>query len=115
MDFELFRTIATKPKRPEYSGCNTLYVRERGALKGTKTMAVNTPLVDMTPSDLIAIMTVMIEPKRITSTTGQKHMIFTCDQQLYKLLVDISCVCPEISQNFIARLGGNTSPQDFYR
>ena len=57
MDFEFFKTIAAKPKRPEYSGCNTRYVCELGALKGTKTMAVNTPLVDLTPSDPTTIMT----------------------------------------------------------
>ena len=32
-------------------------------------------------------------------------MIFTCDLQLYKLLVDIKWVYPEIFPNFIPRLG----------
>ena len=51
------------------------------------------------------MMTAMIEAKRTTNTTGQKHTIFTCDQQLYKLLVNIKWVYPEIFPNFIPRLG----------
>ena len=69
-------------------------------------MAVYTPLINLTPSDPTTIMTAMIEAKRITNTTGQKHTIFTCDQQLYKLLVDIKWVYPEIFPTFIPRLGG---------
>ena len=105
MDFEFFKSIATNPKTPEYSGYNTCYIHELAALKEKKTMAVYTPLVDLTPSDPTTIMTVMIETKRITNTTGQKHTIFTCDQQLYKFLVDIKWLYPEIFPNFIARLG----------
>ena len=82
MDFEFFKSTDTNPKTPEYPGYIT---RELGALKGKKTMTVYTPLIDLTPSDPTIIMTVMIEAKRITNTTGQKHTIFTCDQQLYKL------------------------------
>ena len=69
-------------------------------------MAVYTPLIDLTPSDPTTIMSAIIEAKRITNTTGQKHRIFTCDHQLYKLLVDIKWVYPEIFPNFIPRLGG---------
>ena len=69
-------------------------------------MAVYTPLTDLTPSDPTTIMTVMIEAKIITNTTGQKHTIFTCDQQLYKLLVKIKWVYPEIFPTFSPRLGG---------
>ena len=89
LDFEFVKSIATNPKTPEHSGYNTRYVRELGALKGKKTMAVHTPLIDQTPSDPTTIMTAMTEAKRITDTTGQKYTIFTCDQQPCKLLVDI--------------------------
>ena len=106
MAFEVFKSIATKPKTPEYSGYNTRYVRKLRALKGKKTMAVYTPLIDLTPSDPTTIMTAMIEAKRIINITCQKHTIFICDQQLYKLLVDIKWVYPEIFPSFISRLGG---------
>ena len=32
LDFEFYKSIATKPETPEYSGDNTRYVRELGAL-----------------------------------------------------------------------------------
>ena len=73
--FEVFKSIATKPKTPEYSGYNTRYVRKLGALKGKKTMAVYTPLIDLTPSDPTTIMIAMIEAKRIINITCQKHTI----------------------------------------
>ena len=113
LDFEFFNSIATNPETPEYSGYNTRYVRELGILKGKKTMAVYTPLTDLTPSDSTTIMTAMIEAKRKTNSTGQKHTIFICDQQLYKLLVDIKWVYPEIFPNFISRLGGMHLPMSF--
>ena len=106
MDFEFFKSIATNPKTPEYSGCNTCYVRKLGALKCKKTMAVYAPLIDLTSLDQTSIMTLMIEAKTITNTTCQKRTIFICDQQLYKLLVDIKWIYPEIFPNFIPRLGG---------
>ena len=58
-------------------------------------------------------MTVMIESKRITNITGQKHTTFTSDQQLYKLLVNIKWVYPEIFPNFIPRLGRMHLPMSF--
>ena len=106
LDFELFKSIATNPKTPEYSGYKNCYVHELGALKGKKTIAVYTPVIDLTLSDPTTIMTAMTEARRITNSNGQKHMIFTCDQQLYKLFVDIKWVYPEIFPNFIPRFGG---------
>ena len=85
MDFEFFKFIATNPETSEYSDS----LRELGALKGKKKMAVYTPFIDLTPSDPTTIMTAIIEAKRIENTAGQKHTLFTCDQQLSKLLVNI--------------------------
>ena len=114
LDFEFFKSTDTNPKTPEYPGYITCYARELGALKGKKTMTVYTPLIDLTPSDPTIIMTVMIEAKRITSTTGQKHTIFTCDQQLYKLSwyqVGLSKVFSE----FDTKIRRNASTHEFYR
>ena len=54
-----------------------------------------TPLIDMKPSDPTTMMKSMVEAQRITQQTGQQHTIFTSDQQLYKVLVDIKWVYPE--------------------
>ena len=48
LDFEFFKSIATNPKTPEYSGYNTRQIRELEALKGKKTIAVYTPFIDLT-------------------------------------------------------------------
>ena len=48
----------------------------------------------------------MVETKRMTNTAGQKHTILTCDQQLYKIMVDITWVYPDVFPDFIPRLGG---------
>ena len=39
-------------------------------------------------------------------STGQDIVVFTCDQQLYKVAVNITWANPERFQNFILRLGG---------
>ena len=105
-DFEFFHAIATDPATPEYSGFNTRNVRDNGILKSRKTLTVYTPLIDQKPSDHTTIFTAMVETRRITNETGQKHTILTCDQQLYKIMVDILWVYPDEFPNFIPRLGG---------
>ena len=53
-----------------------------------------TPLIELTPSDPSTIITAMVEAERLTNMTGQTNTIFTADQQLYKVLVDIEWVNP---------------------
>ena len=65
-----------------------------------------TPLIDQKPSDPTTMMTAMLEAQHITRLTGQKHTIFTSDQQLYKVLVDIKWALPESFHYFVQRLGG---------
>ena len=64
------------------------------------------PLIDSKPADPSTILTAMNEAVRITEETGQYYTIFTCNQQLYKVLVDIKWVYPDKFKNFIPRLGG---------
>ena len=51
----------------------------------------------------------MIEARRITKHTGQ----FTADQQLYRVAVNIVWVYPELSDDFVPRLGGMHTPMSF--
>ena len=60
----------------------------------------------MVPSDPDTMMTAMIEAKRLTSQTGQTVTIFTADQQLYRVVVHITWVYPDLFKDFIPRLGG---------
>ena len=65
-----------------------------------------TPLIDLKPSDPSTMMTAMVEAERLAQLTGQTHTIFTADQQLYNVLVDIKWAYPARFKHFIPRLGG---------
>ena len=55
-----------------------------------KSKVVFTPHLDWTPSDLSIMVTKMAEAARITHKTGQSITVFTVDQQLYRVALDIS-------------------------
>ena len=51
-------------------------------------------------------MKAMFEARRITQQTGQSIAVFTADQQLYRVAVNIIWMYPELSPEFVLRLGG---------
>ena len=106
LDLEFFQAIATKSGIPEYSGYNTKERREKGVSCGKKTKCMYTPLIDLTPSDPSTMMTAMVEAERLTNMTGQTNTIFTADQQLYKVLVDIEWAYSGRFRHFIPCLKG---------
>ena len=63
------------------------------------------PLTDTKPSDPSTIMTAAIKEIELTELTGQAHPLVTCDQQLYKVLVDIKWEFLEKFKSLIPRLG----------
>ena len=65
------------------------------------TKAVYTPLIDMVPSHPATMMTAMVEAQKLTKQTGQFYTVFTADQQLYRVMVNVLWVDPEM-----LRLGG---------
>ena len=80
--------------------------RSEGHTVKPATTAVYTPLIDMKSSHPDTIMTAMVEAQRITHDTNQSVTLFTVDQQLYRVTVNVLWGCPEQFQNFIPRLGG---------
>ena len=70
------------------------------------TTCVHTQLIDMKPSDPDTMLTAMVEAERLVKSTGQDIVVFTCDQQLYKVAVNITWTNPERFQKFVLRLGG---------
>ena len=91
---------------PEYNGYNTQITREEGVAMKPKTQAVYLPLIDMPPSDPDTILTALHEAKRLTKERGQKNTIFTSDQQLYKVAVEMKWAHPDDFSDVILRLGG---------
>lgn len=60
----------------------------------------------MSPADPDTILTAMIDAQETTNSFGQLFTIFTNDQQLYKIAVDIKWVYNDKFLKFIPRLGG---------
>ena len=67
-----------------------------------KTQAVYLPLIGMPPSDPDTILKALHKAKRLIKEIGQKNTIFTSDQQLYKVAVEMKWAHPDV----ILHLGG---------
>jgi len=106
LDLEFLKRVVSEPATPEFGGFNTQLTREQNITVKPGTKAMYQPLIDMTPSDPTTMMTAMVEAQKLTNQTGQTFTVFTADQQLYRVMVDVLWVYPEIFPNFIPRLGG---------
>ena len=107
LDLRFFQAIIIKSDIPEYFGYSTNERREKGVSQGKKTKCMYTPLIDLTASDPSRMVTAVVEAERLTNMTGQINAIFTADEQLYRVLVDIKWAYPDRFRHFIPRLGGD--------
>ena len=64
------------------------------------------PLIDMTPSGPTTMRTGMTEAQKLTWECGQTFTVFTDDQQMYMVMVNVIWSYPEQLTTFIPRLGG---------
>ena len=64
------------------------------------------PLINKTPSDPSTILTAMCDVESASKKAGQKQTVFTCDQQLYRVTMDIIWNDPARWENFYPRIGG---------
>ena len=79
-------------------------LRNNGQSLKSKTKVIFTPLLDRTPSDPSTVFTAMIEAEKITSQAGQNITIFTTDQQLYRVTLEVMWMEPiafKISMHWI--------------
>ena len=74
---------------PEWNGFNSRVAREEGLTVNPPSRVTYTPLIDMKPSDPDTMLTAMIEAERLTQQVGQEIVVFTSDQQLYRVAVNI--------------------------
>ena len=91
---------------PEYHGYNTKVCREQGHILKRKTSIVYLSLIDKAPSDPATIMSAMLKARAVTETTGQEYVVFTADQQLYRVSVHVMWENQVIFGNIYLRLGG---------
>ena len=106
LDFQFFKSVVSDASTTEFGGYYTQYLREHDQSLKPGTKAMYTPLIDMLPSDPTTMMTAMVEAQKLTRQTGQVYTVFTADQQLYRVMINILWVHPEMFHNFIPRLGG---------
>ena len=105
-DMAFLEDVIKKDKCPEYNGYNTARVRNQGYPLKPKTKATYQPLIDMKPSDPDTMMTAMVRAQQLTFDTGQRFLVLTCDQQLYRVAVDVYWTYPERFPDVVLRLGG---------
>ena len=105
LDFEFIDSMTNESKVPEYAGFNTRMSREENHSLKPGTSVAYSPLIDMVLSDPSTIMTAMIKARRITKHTGQSMTVFTADQQLYRVEVNVVWVYTELSDDFVLRFG----------
>ncbi len=87
-------------------GYNTCLCREQGRYLEPKTKAVYLPLIGMPPAHSDTIMTAMSKAQELTQEIGENFTLFTADQQLYRVALEVQWMHPNLFPNLIPRLGG---------
>ena len=90
----------------DFNGSNTLEARMAGQSTKPKTNVFCRPLIDKTPSDPSTVLTAMTDTEQICNAAGQDFTILASDQQLYRVMVDITWSNPTRWQLLIPRIGG---------
>ena len=105
-DIEFLKRICVR-NVAEFAGFNTRLLRESGVSVKPKNRTVYRSLLDKNPADPSRVMTTMLDAKRLVNETDQQHVVITADQQIYRVLVDITWAYDsEQFQDFVLRLGG---------
>ena len=105
-DFQFMKDILTNPDTPDYGGYNTKQARKSGQIVKPKSRIIYKPLINKTPSDHSTILSAMCDVESESLEAGQEVTIFTCDQQLYRITIDV--IWNDLSRwkNFYPRIGG---------
>jgi len=106
MDINFLKDVVSQISTPEYGGYNTAIVRCQSKELKPATKVMYTPLIDMIPSDPDTMMTAMVKAQQISHELGQSFTVFTADQQLYRVMINVLWVHPKMFPNFYPRLGG---------
>ena len=105
-DFAFFQDISKSENCPEFNGYNTKICREQGHTMCQKTHVQYLPLIDVPPADPSTILTALVKAQTLMADKGQQYVVFTCDQQLYRIALQVIWNHPDRFNNIIIRLGG---------
>ena len=106
IDFQFMKEILTQPSVPDFAGYNTKKMRESGQIVKTKSKLIFRPLINKTPSDRSMMLTAMCDTEDASHQAGIQVTVFTCDQQLYRVIMDIIWEDPVRWKHFYTRIGG---------
>ena len=106
LDFQFTKDMNASTDWPEYHRYNTKVCREQGHILKRKTSIVYLPLIYKAPADPATIMFDMLNARAVTETTCQEYVVFTADQQLYRVAVHVMWENQVLFGNIYLRLGG---------
>ena len=93
MDFSFLQSIFTNEDSPDFSGYNKRLEREQrgenAETSNAKTNIFYRPLIDREPVDPSTMLTAMRAVEKATNDACQDDTVMTCDQQLFRVMVDI--------------------------
>ena len=90
VDFTFFNDVMFKANTHEYNGYNTQVCCESGMNPAPKSAVAYLPLINMKASDPNTVLTSITRGFEVTRDSNQDTLILTCDQQIYKIVVDIT-------------------------
>ena len=106
IDLAFFKDVLNEKSCPEYNGYNTRLCRDEGQSVRPKTKVVYLPLIDKTPSDPSTTEASLIKAQTISLSVGQEFVVFTADQQLYRVALNVIWNSPDKFSDICLRLGG---------
>jgi hypothetical protein len=101
LDFQFMKDMTATPNCPEYNGYNTKVCLEQGHMLKKKTNIVCLRLIDKAPADPTTIMSATLKARAVTEATGQAYVIFTADQQLYRIAAHVMWHNPTLFGNIL--------------
>ena len=100
------KEVLTDDNCPEYMGYNTRACREQGLDKKVKTQVVYLPLIDSPPAHADTRASALLRAQQVSTSVGQEFVVFTVDQQLYRVALHVIWQTPDTFNNVYLRLGG---------
>ena len=105
-DFQFLKSSVISRITPDFSGYDTRRTRETGQSVKSKSRLYDRPMINKTPTDLSTMLTAMCDLENISKDVGQSFSMLTCDQQLYRVMLDVIWANPPRWVGFIPRIGG---------
>ena len=105
-DCVYFQDVGSDKQCPQFNGYNTRLAREQGHALRHETKIAYLPLIDRPPAESTTMMAALLRAEEVSSKAGQQFVVFTVDQQLYRIALHIIWENPVRFSNFYLRLGG---------